>query len=336
MKPKYWTIFILASAAIIASVFYYLRQPAPYSGLIVVPHVVKVQQQATTTSQTDLQSWQTYRDSLFSINILSNWVASTTMANASSQPDDPLKTVSFALPSDLEDPVLYIQVYRPGVKFTDVDEPPTLLGSNGQYDFYFQKRNADSDPTTLTPLNLTDDELQNDLTQSIASFQSTTPTSPATSSPTTEVQIDTSGWQTYTNSQYGFSFEYPSTTSPSVDPSNTDLFDLKVFYNNKTENNPYLGTVPAFAGFEVQATSTNVTDIKAWLDVQYAGGVQPDETPTLVDGVKGIAVNETVSEGSCGSDYSAVIKNGYAYKIIDCSDNESGSNLMFNSFKFKN
>ena len=106
MKPKYWTILILASAAIITSLLYYLRQPAPYSGPVVVPHVAKTQSQATTTS--------------------------------------------------------------------------------------------------LTPL-----------TDVIAS------TSPATSSPTTQTQTDTSGWKTYTNSQYGFTFEYPkdgfvdSTSDPS-------------------------------------------------------------------------------------------------------------------------
>ena len=54
MKPKYWTILILASAAIIVSIFYYLRQPAPYSGPIVVPSAVKTQSQASATSFTPL------------------------------------------------------------------------------------------------------------------------------------------------------------------------------------------------------------------------------------------------------------------------------------------
>ena len=65
MKPKYWTILILASILIILSVFYYLRQPAAYSGLVVVPHASKTQPQVTTTSQTDLQGWQTYTNSQY-------------------------------------------------------------------------------------------------------------------------------------------------------------------------------------------------------------------------------------------------------------------------------
>ena len=63
MKPKYWTIIILAAIATSASAVYYTRQPAPDVGPIVVHHTPKTQSLATTTPEAGMKDWKTYTNS---------------------------------------------------------------------------------------------------------------------------------------------------------------------------------------------------------------------------------------------------------------------------------
>jgi len=118
-------------------------------------------------------TWKTFQDAQLSIKTPGKWIASTNVLQASTtQSTGPVKTLSFFLPTDTDSPVLYILSYPHGFQFGDnVDEPPTFLGTNNSYDFYFQMRNADTDPSVLVPLGLTDDSLNAQLLQAIATFR---------------------------------------------------------------------------------------------------------------------------------------------------------------------
>jgi hypothetical protein len=117
--------------------------------------------------QTDFLS---FTDPQFTIKVPANWVS---MSGLSAQmlPDGALRGITFSLPTDPR-PVLYIYVYPHGfADFSTYDEPPGLLGSNNQFDFYFQMRSAPADPALLAPLGLTDDQFHTDLLQALATFQ---------------------------------------------------------------------------------------------------------------------------------------------------------------------
>jgi hypothetical protein len=234
MKPKYWTIFILASAAIIASLFYYLRQPAAYSGLIVVPHEHPAQPQATTSPQTtdNLQDWKTYTNSKYGyeINYPSNWQYLECYQGQQFflyAPDDALETCDAPRgETDEIDVISALPSGKPEVLPAKSQEPLTINGIKAiKYIQYAIGQDPVNDPTYINAVIISNNsqnyevDLMNDspiVEQILSTFQFTTPTPLATSSPTTQVQTDTRGWQTYVNSQYGFSFENPSTTQIAV------------------------------------------------------------------------------------------------------------------------
>jgi hypothetical protein len=113
-------------------------------------------------------TWQTYSNSSFSIRIPGGWIASSTPGTQSS---DPTTTISFSLPTDPSNPVLYIFIYPHGFDVYDkLEEPPNYLASTSTTDFYFMIRNADTDSSVLFPLGLTDSSLNSELLQSVSTF----------------------------------------------------------------------------------------------------------------------------------------------------------------------
>jgi hypothetical protein len=113
-------------------------------------------------------TWSTYHDQQFTIEVPPTWIASSTSYPPGS---GPLRGVSFALPTDPTNPVLYIYVYPHGFDVDSIDEPPTYLGSDNRNDFYYGIQNGDEDPAVLLPLGLTDQTLHNFLWQIISTVQ---------------------------------------------------------------------------------------------------------------------------------------------------------------------
>jgi hypothetical protein len=112
----------------------------------------------------------TYTDPSFSIIIPENWTAASQTSTAA-EPADSVRSVSFSLPTDPV-PILYIFIYPHGADVVDqADEPPGFLGSNNTYDFYFQMRNAPTDSSTLTTLDLTPGGLEQELLQVVGMFK---------------------------------------------------------------------------------------------------------------------------------------------------------------------
>jgi hypothetical protein len=66
MKLKYWTIVFLATAAICACLFYYIKQPASDLGPVTVHHVVKESDVADSrSSPVNISAWKTYTNSQY-------------------------------------------------------------------------------------------------------------------------------------------------------------------------------------------------------------------------------------------------------------------------------
>ena len=240
MKPKYWAILILASAAIITSLVYYLRQPAPYSGPVVVPYVNKVQSQATTTPQTadDLQGWQTYTNSQngFSLLYPPSWhLESSNTDTIDIYPPDfnngkwVQKMEILIGKKDQNDPINFIESNND--KYLGQLNFGNSLWYEGQYEgdssaagtVYYLLDQSNIKLTATIYLSGDDNKIY---PQILSTFQFTTPTSPANSSPTAQAQTNSSGLQTYTNSQYGFSFDYANNLNQVPNQPNF-LVDLK-------------------------------------------------------------------------------------------------------------
>ncbi len=112
----------------------------------------------------------TYTDQAFTINVPTDLIPADEPLPAD-DPTNPIRLVSFSLPTD-PIPVLYVYLYPHGFDImAQSDEPPKLLGTNSQFDFYFQMRSAPADPAALAPSGLTPVALEQELLQAIATFK---------------------------------------------------------------------------------------------------------------------------------------------------------------------
>ena len=231
MKPKYWTIIILASAAIIASLLYYLRQPATYSGPVVFPHVTKVQPQATTTSQTDTiastspqsaqpqtntSGWKTYTNSQygFSFEYPVDWVLSVD-TNGSVTVDFPGDdegdngiTVSELSNQELKDLNSGVIVTSQESGLYNYNNWQVSIAKDDVGEEFYRAVFA-KDFTNFVVSSFNSNDLVSIRDHLLSTFQFIVPASPIVSSSKTQAQADTNGWKTYTNSQYSFSFNHP-------------------------------------------------------------------------------------------------------------------------------
>lgn len=228
MKPKYWTIIILAALTIASGTIYYIKQPSLDLGLITVRHQIKPQFPATSAPTIDLKDWKTYTNSQygFEFQYPSDWKDANRAIDA---------TDFFT--ASLQIDVLDLDVLKERGSAKEVanarikkNNCPGTVDSIGDHLIYATDKDAlyalycsatsenyvyiiQSSPNAFIQMSYHDD-FSTDWTESNklvtfnqirSTFKFTTVT---TSAATTNT--DTSGWKTYTNSQYGFNFQYPS------------------------------------------------------------------------------------------------------------------------------
>ncbi len=108
MKPKFWTVVILASVAVIAGEVWYVRQPAQDLGPIVIHHAAQTQVPAATStpaasstapdlsgasSPGAVEGWKTYTNSQYGFSFE---YPANTVINGSSDSSINIATESFA------------------------------------------------------------------------------------------------------------------------------------------------------------------------------------------------------------------------------------------------
>lgn len=231
MKPKYWAVIILTAIAIGAGVVYYAKQPAEDLGPVVVHRETKTQSPATTTPDSELKDWKTHTNAEYglefdypkefvlkklddgtifmsdrevgSIEIEKQGTINYLLKDfcAYHKEDDFCRTgpipdtdASFASSSRL----IKLNDYS-AIKFEmegiAADSLYLIESPKGEvFSFRIYDTSYGSDPALSVAFHENIDQI-------LSTFKFTLS---ATS------QIDTSGWKTYTNSQYGFEFKYPA------------------------------------------------------------------------------------------------------------------------------
>ncbi len=245
MKLKYWAIIILATAAVCAGVFYYLNQPAPDLGPVVVHHALKSEspptpQPSASSSSADIsaisfpsavEGWKTYTNSQYGF-----FVSYPDNLEVTEGKKD--NSVSFSDPKYNDLPsILTISVEQSTKQYLGTQQQMLLalakdqLGGNFSSLRRYQGNEIIVDSLDIygvhsyiydSSLNLfasiigrdsADDN--NDLYNKILStFQFTQPQAGAsvTTSPSAVV-----GWKTYVSSDYGVEFDYPADWTIGID-----------------------------------------------------------------------------------------------------------------------
>lgn len=303
MKKIYWVIIILLALALGAWALYYMRQPAPDTGPVTVHH----EQPIATTTQTDLKDWKTYTNSQYGFSIMYPTLNTSVETNV----DD--RGIHFSYLNQKD------KVYYGGFEFfirknasglnlhdwfeTNIDQNGILLqqgnlnlenidGGGQAYDLtafpvpsdWIQNNGPlDSayimspDKSTVFFLDLSADYpsgLQNDLSQILSTFKFTN---------TSQSAVDTSGWKTYANTEFGFTLQYPQKFVVGEQPSAGDFHAIH-FSNPEGRdvgfeldiNNPGIG----FEGYDVISdTKETVNNIQ--MQKTIYGDLQT-KTPGLI------------------------------------------------------
>ena len=207
MQPKYWAITLLATAAISASAIYYEKQPALDTGPVVIHHEVKSQQTATspasvaTSSTENIAGWQTYTNNAegFQLTFPDAWKGYRTSDGLTFE----VPTTATWTPDPGWFMAFEIWMYSESdwQQTENQDGPkPILMGDNGTTVFAW-RGSAD-----------TPDDLQGKIN----------PEDVAKTFKFIKPQSSTTDWQTYSNSQYGFRIQYP-TSWTGCNPDSTIL-----------------------------------------------------------------------------------------------------------------
>ncbi len=190
MKPKYIVIAVLLALAATVSVLYYIRQPGLDLGPIVIHHQQpKPVSPVATTTVASIQNWKTYTNSQyrFEFRYPDGWPVTDSISK------DKLVVVGDSAGAD--NPANYPKCYL-SFDFNNPDAPAPHT-----YNYYNQINEGESCDSTLQ--------------QIAASFKFTADQS----------ATDTTGWKTYTNSQYRFSFKYPEGLTYKEHLTKFDNFD---------------------------------------------------------------------------------------------------------------
>lgn len=232
MKKSYWAIAILAAIAAAAVGIYYINQPALDLGLVSAHHqriqtLSPTADTSGTSSPVYVEGWKTYISSQygFEIQIPSDWNIKTDdnrlsfISKKTQTLTDSCVNFGGNCPDVINSDVEFDYNFDPN-QFRQVTEnvKKVFLGgyewsrSVGNTDLYAAigykliHNNQVYNFEIYSP-NGIDENILKQILSTFKFTQQQADTSGATSPSSIE------GWRTYTNSQYGFSFEYPSTWS---------------------------------------------------------------------------------------------------------------------------
>jgi hypothetical protein len=361
MKPKYWAIIILATAAVCAGVFYYLNQPAPDLGPVVVHYQGKSLSYATTTtpsmaasstiqSQADTSRWKTYASQQygFSFKYPADWgnpiegkgEISFLPSNPNADiPDNKLDINILTNNQETIDKLVSDENLQQGIsvgeiKTTTLDGVGSLsflehreggfanyglftLHGNYAYKIYYGNWFwGESAPETVIQTQIV-----------LSTFKFIAPVTPPTA------QTDTSGWKTYTNSQYGFSFRYPNN------------------WNKYEQNCSFVqGCVPVSLGDNQQVqiigvgildnidpdNFSSISNFEIWHNKNFASNGLISSNFSQVNQLKFIQTKEADGINSEG-DYVYLSSNNIVIVIFSDNNNTESENILnsiLSTFKF--
>jgi len=246
MKIKYWAIIILATLAVCAGVFYYLKQPAPDLGTVTVHHQAKLVAPSTTAaSSTEVNGWKTYTNSQYKFSFKYPQNLSLDQDSATTLPAISIReqNANPYLEGDYDYSVIYevnknnlsmrdyfngqngSDLYQASViSTTTVDSLPAVSFIGSSFDMAPQE-------TVVVPymdgfIEISNNTSGDDIFDALLStFEFSIP------SPASTTQASANDWQTYTNSQYGFSFQYPTLGTDVQVSSSTDSSGLELDFN---------------------------------------------------------------------------------------------------------